>query len=178
MDIGTVSMRYAKALLQYAEECKAEECVYEQAVTMLRSLVEVKELQAALINPVINRTTKMDLLSKAAGNTLNPINERFLHLVFDQHRERQLIFILHSFISRYRKRKNILVGKLTTAVPLNPSVIERLRHEVTNSTKGTVEFEIKVDETIQGGFILQLDNQRMDASIKGQLALMRKNLMR
>ena len=36
----------------------------------------------------------------------------------------------------------------------------------------------KVDESIIGGFILQLDNQRMDASVKGQLRQIKAELMR
>ena len=50
---------------------------------------------------------------------------------------------------------------------------------VSNATQdASVEFDTKVDETIQGGFILQLDDQRMDASVKGQLRYLREELMK
>jgi len=49
---------------------------------------------------------------------------------------------------------------------------------VAQAVKGTVEFDLSVDEEILGGFILQLDNQRMDASVKGQLRKLRAELMR
>lgn len=177
MDIGIISKRYAKALLAYAVECKAEDEVYQQMLTLCHSFMQVKELQPALINPVIDNATKISLLRQAAGGSLHAVNERFIELVFNQHRDRYLLFIFHSFIGLYRKFKHIVVGKLTTAVPLDEQIEQRLQRMVANATGGSVvEFNVKVDEEIQGGFILQLDNLRMDASIKGQLQQMKKQL--
>ena len=71
------------------------------------------------------------------------------------------------------------VGKLITAVPMDSRMEELLRNMVSNATQdASVEFDTKVDETIQGGFILQLDDQRMDASVKGQLRYLREELMK
>ena len=49
---------------------------------------------------------------------------------------------------------------------------------VAQAVKGTVEFNVQVDKELLGGFILQLDNQRMDASVKGQLRQLKAELLK
>lgn len=176
MYIGPIAKRYAKALLAYATECKAEAEVYEQAFALCRTLMQVKELQHALSNPVLDRTAKVNLLRTASGGAFHPVCERFIGLLFQQRRERYLLFILASFISLYRHEKNIYIGKLTTAVTLDKATEEHLRVMVSQAVKGTVEFDISVDEKILGGFILQFDNRYMDASVKGLLRLIQTKL--
>lgn len=178
MYIGPIARRYAKALLAYATECKAEAKVYEQVFTLCSTLARVDDLQRALLNPVLERTAKVSLLRTASGGEFHPVCERFIELVFQQHRERYLLFILASFIALYRREKGIYVGQLTTTVPLDKDTEERLRTLVAKAVKGTVEFNVQVDKELLGGFILQLDNQRMDASVKGQLRRLKAELLK
>ena len=178
MTLGNIAKRYAKALYLYATECKAEERVYKQAFALCRTMAHVPDLERALLNPVVDLPTKLSLLHNGAGGRMDDALVRFIELLFHNHRERYLLFILASFIAYYRHQKHIYVGKLTTAIPVDTKVEELLRGMVNQITQGgTIEFDTKVDETIVGGFILQLDNHRMDASVKGQLREVRKKLM-
>lgn len=178
MDIGTISSRYAKALLRYALECKAEESVYQQALVLSRTMMQVRELDKALLNPVLDKATKLSLLTEAAGGTSHEAFIRFIDLLFRQRRERYLLFILHSFVNLYRRHQRIYVSQLVTAVPLDEMTEQRLRDMIAKATTGTVELDIQVNQDILGGFILQWDNLRLDASVKGQLRQVRKELGR
>lgn len=177
MDIGTISKRYAKALLLYAEECEAEERVYQQVLTLSHHLMQVKELGKALLNPVLADSVKMSLLAQAVGGTMDEVLTRFIGLLFKQRRERHLLFILHSFVGLYRRKKKIYVSQLTTAAPLDKATEERMRRMMARVVTGTVEFEARVDESLRGGFVLQMDHLRMDASVAGQLRQVRKELV-
>ncbi len=44
-----------------------------------------------------------------------------------------------------------------------------MREMVESRTNGTVEFETEVDPDIIGGFILEYDTYRMDASVNNRL---------
>ena len=46
---------------------------------------------------------------------------------------------------------------------------QKMRQMVESKTNGTVEFETEVDPDIIGGFILEYDTFRMDASVKSKL---------
>ena len=74
-----------------------------------------------------------------------------------------------SYITLFRKNKNIIRGKLTTAVPVSPETEDKMRKMVELKTNGTVEFNTEVDPSIIGGFILEYDTYRLDASVKHKL---------
>ena len=48
-------------------------------------------------------------------------------------------------------------------------VKSKMQRMVENMTNGTVEFETEVDADIMGGFVLEYDTYRMDASVKNRL---------
>lgn len=52
MDIGIISMRYAKALLAYAREHKAERVVYKELKALSQSFETHPALKKTLDNPV------------------------------------------------------------------------------------------------------------------------------
>jgi F-type H+-transporting ATPase subunit delta len=72
-------------------------------------------------------------------------------------------------VTLYRQQKNIIRGKLVTAVAVAPETEQKMRRMVESKTKGTVEFEAEVNPDIIGGFILDYDTYRMDASVKKEL---------
>ena len=74
-----------------------------------------------------------------------------------------------SYITLYRKHKNIICGKLTTASAVNTVIENRMKQLVEKYTQGSVEFNTEIDPDILGGFVLEYDTYRMDASVKTQL---------
>ena len=67
MNTGVVSMRYAKALLAYAEGQKVEDRVYEEVKTLAANYVNVPDLRRAIENPVLDAKRKCELLREASG---------------------------------------------------------------------------------------------------------------
>ena len=78
-------------------------------------------------------------------------------------------FIANSFVTLYRKHNNLISAKLTTATTLDSQTEAKLRRLVESKTNGTVEFKTDVKPELIGGFVLEYDTYRMDASVKSQL---------
>ncbi|WP_308269909.1 F0F1 ATP synthase subunit delta, partial [Prevotella sp.] len=78
-------------------------------------------------------------------------------------------FIANSFVTLYRKHNNLISAKLTTACPIDSNTEKKMRQLVEGRTNGTVEFQTEVNPNIIGGFVLEYDTYRMDASVKRQL---------
>ena len=68
-----------------------------------------------------------------------------------------------------KKQKNIICGKLTTAVAVSEATELKMKNMVDSKTKGTVEFETEGNPNIIGGFVLEYDTYRLDASVQSQL---------
>jgi len=170
MDIGVISVRYARALLKSATDAKVEDVVYQEMQLLAKSYVEVTQLRQTIDNPMLSKDKKELLLVTAVGgDNASPLSKAFIALVLREDRENMVQFMANSYVTLYRKQKNVIRGKLTTAVAVAPETEQKMRHMVESKTQGTVEFETEVNPDIIGGFVLEYDTFRMDASVKSKL---------
>ncbi len=169
MEIGVISVRYARALLKCATEQKIEDKVYHEMQTLAQSYLQVPELRFTIDNPMLAKNKKESLVVTACGGDISSLTKRFITLVLAEDRENTLQFMASSYITLYRKQKNITRGKLITAVAVTPQIEKKMRQKVESRTQGTVEFQTEINPDIIGGFILEYDTYRMDASIQNQL---------
>ena len=169
MDIGVISVRYARALLKSATDAGIEDAVYTEMQQLARSYVEVPQLRFTIDNPMLSKEKKEALLLTAAGKKPSALAKAFIQLVLKEDRESVMQFIANSYVTLYRQQKNIIRGRLITAARVTPATEQKMRQMVESKTNGTVEFETEVNPDIIGGFILEYDTFRMDASVKTKL---------
>ena len=169
MDIGVISIRYARALLRSATDARLEDKVYQEMMTVAKSYLDVPALRQTIDNPMLAKEKKESLLVTAAGDSPSALTRGFIGLVLREDRENMIQFMANSYVTLYRKQKNVIRGKLITAVAVAPETEQKMRQMVESRTKGTVEFESEVNPDIIGGFVLEYDTYRMDASVKTQL---------
>ena len=169
MDIGVISVRYARALLKSATDAKIEADVYKEMQTLAKTYTEVPQLRQTIDNPMLSKDTKQQLLLTAVGEKPCELTKAFISLVLKEDRENVMQFIANSYVTLYRQQKNVIRGRLITAAAVSPATEQKMRQMVESKTNGTVEFESEVNPDIIGGFILEYDTYRMDASVKSKL---------
>ena len=169
MDIGVISTRYARALLKSAVDAKLDAQLYQEMMTLAKSYTDVPMLRQTIDNPMLDKSKKQTLLETATGGTPSKLTQTFIALVLKEDRENMVQFMAYSYVTLYRKQKNIIRGKFTTAARVSAETEQKMRQMVESKTQGTVEFETEVNPDIIGGFILEYDTYRMDASVKSKL---------
>ncbi|MBP7856316.1 MAG: F0F1 ATP synthase subunit delta [Prevotella sp.] len=169
MDLGVISVRYARALIKSASHSNLDTQVYKEMQVLAQSYLQVPAFRFTMDNPMLSKDKKLALMETACGGNVTDLTKRFLSLVLKEGRESALQFMAQSYITLYRQQKHIIRGKLTTAVAVLPETEAKMRAMVESKTHGTVEFNTEVDESILGGFILEYDTYRMDASVKSKL---------
>ncbi len=169
MDFGIIAVRYAKALLKSTSDPKEEARVYADMQTLLKCYIDTPELHQAIGNPMIAKESKLLLLQTACGTGHSVLTDRFIQMVLDKGREEIMQLIASSYITLYRQQKNLVRAKLTTAAPVSTETADKMRRMVESKTNGTVEFQTEINPELIGGFILEYDTYRMDASVKSKL---------
>ena len=169
MDIGVISVRYARALLKSATDARIEDAVYAEMQQLAKSYIEVPQLRFTIDNPMLSKDKKEMLLPTAVGSKPSDLTKTFIQLVLKEDRENVMQFIANSYVTLYRQQKNVIRGRLITAAAVSTATEQKMRQMVEGKTNGTVEFESEVDPDIIGGFILEYDTYRMDASVKTKL---------
>lgn len=175
MSIGLIGSRYARALLEYVKENNQTLQVYHQAKVINSSYFQFPDLKIAMDNPIMPKSEKRKLLNLAAGGEICDLFNRFFDMLFENNRESHIQSVVLNYIDLYRTKNNIHFGKLVTATEINAEMEKRIVDLVNLSTGGTLEIDKIVDPEILGGFVLEIDFMRWDASISSQLNYIRKD---
>ena len=176
---GLIPHRYARALYKFALETKSAGRVYEEMKNVILSFQKNPGLAKVLSNPFVESADKERLLIAAAGTDPGDDYRRFVRLILDHKREEFAYLMAYAYRDIYRKENNISQVKITTAVKLEESEIKKLRQVVEKSFSGTTfEYSEEVDPDLIGGFIIDVDSTRMDASLSNELEQLRQNLIR
>lgn len=154
MNAGLIASRYANALMRFARENRVEGRLYEEAGALRRAFGNDAEVQACV-----------------AG--LSEPMQKFLSLVIRNKRVEFLPEILRVFRILYRKENGITQALLTTAAE-DPGLAGKLRTLMQAQGFTQVDFKTEVNPALIGGFILQVEDKRLDASIATQLRTIRK----
>jgi len=169
MNEGMISKRYAKALLQYATDEKAEDTVFSEMKKLASAFAGEPRLRMAMDNPILTVKDKLELIKAAIGGKISDVLNRFVELVLKNRREVFLRNIALSYVDLYRESKDMNMGRLVTATPVDDTVKEKMKSLLQKVKPGTLDFETEVDPDIEGGFVLYIDTYRLDASVKTQL---------
>ena len=178
MDAGIISTRYAKAIYKYAVDRGEEIRLYEEMKTLSKQFPALPELKKVLENPIITSEEKIKLLTIAVGETASETCKNVLRVVVENGRASYMQHIALVYDLVYRKAKNIVLVKLTT---VNPATVDEKKSMVELVSKGKIEqvdFSTKTDADIIGGFILEVEDQRLDASVKNQLNRLKLELIK
>jgi F-type H+-transporting ATPase subunit delta len=170
-----LASRYAKSLLDLAIEKDQLEKVYADMQWLQGVCKSNRDFVNLLRSPIINADTKKKILEAVTKGKLGEMTTAFNRLLITKGRESNLPEIVNAFIASYKVHKNIHIIKLTTAAPVSDSVKTAIVNQV-KKTAGleNVELEEKVDAELIGGFVLQVGDQLVDASIAYDLRAIAK----
>lgn len=152
-----------------ANEKKASEAVYNEMIALGRVFDEFPQMKEAIASPNITNDEKQDLIISALAK---PSKETaaFIKFVIVEKREDYLPAIARMYEKLYREENKIVISNLTVAADISKDAIDAIKKyisELSGSTK--VEIRTRVDESLIGGFVLDIEDKRLDASIKEQL---------
>jgi len=177
MDNGKISVRYARALFQIAQEQGCEEAVYDGLTRFAHNyLLAIAQFNEVLADPIVAKEEKAKLLEMAVGEPMHDSLKQFIAFVIEQHREDKMFLIAMKYMEMYRKKHNILNTQLTTATELPEATLDKIKAYVEQTFNVEAEMEVKIDPSLIGGFVLDIENTRMDASVSGQLNALKQKL--
>lgn len=178
MDNGLIPRRYAKALYKFATSHGNGTEVYEEMKRVEESFSTNPELQKTLANPFVSKKDKSALLKAAAGDKVENDYFGFIDLLLEMKREEFARLISLAYIDLYRRENKISQVKITTASELPEAEMQKLRAMVSKAFAGrTLEIATGKNPELIGGFVIDVDDVRMDASISNEIEQLRLNLI-
>ncbi len=170
--------RYAKSLLDLSIEQNNLEAVYADMKLLAQLFKGNPDFVVMLRSPIIASDKKQSVIESITADKVSKITTLFIRLLVAKARESNLPEIAKAFIEQYNKMNNIYQVRFTSATPVS----DDLKNEIVNKIKAdkaleTIELETAIDESLIGGFKLQLGDQLVDASISRDLSDIKRQFL-
>ena len=166
---------YARALFDSAKESGRLARVHEDLTDFVAATEDVPELAALLENPEIDRGAKQSVLEELLADA-DELVRNFLLLLVEKGRIAGLRETARELDSLVAAEEQRLEVHLTTAVELTDDEARELVGQIEQAAGRQVEASRAVDAELIGGLVLQVGSRRVDASVKGRLDQLRREL--
>ena len=178
MVINEVSRVYAGALLEIGLETKNIPLLEEELSLVVELLSDDNNLGEFLNAPVIPRHIKKNFINKIFNDKLSVDTVGFLNVLVDNDRQNYIEDIHQSFIEQIdavNKRQRI---KLISSVKLNEKILGDIKAVLSKKLNKDISIEEEVDESIIGGFVIEINDRIIDGSVANSLKNMRDRLLK
>lgn len=170
-----IAVRYAKALLDIAQEQQKLDEVAADMNYLKKVNSENVDFQSLLKSPVVNSQRKIEIF-KALFGVFNNVSLMFIELITKNRREGLLAEIAEAFEHQLNELRGIVPVKIISASQLDESLRKEIVKKIEANVKGTPKIVEEVNPEIIGGFIIRIDDKQFDASILRQLNNLKQRL--
>lgn len=171
MSTSPIVERYSNAVFQACPESERQ-----AALDALRSVLEVfqeADIWSFLMHPNTSSAQKRKLLE--SFDLPSPVRA-FIDLVIEKRRLALFPGMVDEFARLVRAADNRTQAVITVAGPISDTQQKRLASALQNLTGKQVSLDIRVDQGILGGLVVEINGQVIDGSIANELARLRRRL--
>lgn len=166
---------YAEALFEVGRDKGKLDSLQQQLGQFADAVDGNRELQVFFFSPYLSSAEKQEGIERAITGA-EPELVNFLELLVDKQRMTEIFRIRREFEELWKQENRRIDVTVTSAVELDPAVVEKIGQEVERQTGEKVELSSRVDDGILGGIVLQVGNMVLDASIHSRLEKLRKSV--
>jgi F-type H+-transporting ATPase subunit delta len=151
--------------------------VHEALSDFARAITDTPELRTVLRNPQLEPSAKGRILADLAGDE-DELFRNFLQLVAEKGRAGEIEEMAAEFERLIAREERRLTVELVTARELSDAEAGEIIGQIEKAAGRKVEATRSVDPALLGGFVLQAGSYRADASVRGRLERLRRELVR
>jgi F-type H+-transporting ATPase subunit delta len=166
---------YAEALFEVGRDKGKLDALQQQLGQFADEVDRNRDLQVFFFSPYLSTAEKQEGTRRAITGA-EPELINFLDLLVDKHRMTEVFRIRRELDELWKQENRRIDVTVTSAVELDPSVVEKIGQEVERQTGEKVDLSSRVDGGILGGIVLQVGNMVLDASIRNRLEKLRKSV--
>jgi F-type H+-transporting ATPase subunit delta len=170
----TVAARYAKALIDLAQEQNSVEEMKDDMALFHHTLRVNPELKAVLANPIVSHSKKIKILDEVFSKKVNKASIAFFKLMVNKSRGEVLYATSQEYINMYDIKNHIVHASVVSATALSVANKKKMVDDIEAATGGTVKLDAKVDAALIGGFVLTVGDRQVDTSIANDLNKLKK----
>ena len=172
-----ITNRYAKALLDLAISENQLDVIVGDLEFVKKSILSLRELSLLIKSPIVKRDKKRKIFNELFKDKISETALKFCELIINRQRSELLLDIIQRFLELKDEYLNIKSVSVKSAIELDEIQLNELRTVLEKKLGKQVHINLTIDKNLIGGFIVQIDDTVIDASLKHQLELLRKKFL-
>jgi len=172
-----ITNRYATALIELSIQEKSLNDVSNELELIKKSIKDSRELTLFLQSPILKSQKKKDILTKIFSGKVSNLTMKFLNLVIDRNRTPLILEIIDHFFELRDKHLGIINVAVRSAAKFDKNQSEDLTKQLESYTNKKVKINFSLDSSLKGGFVVQLGDTVLDASLRHQLDLLKSKFL-
>jgi F-type H+-transporting ATPase subunit delta len=171
------AVTYAQSILELANEQKQAEPIGQELAALKQVLDENPSIFEVFTNPAISAEERDQLLGRVFKNKIAPLLFNTLG-VLNQHNRLGLIGqIAQAYDDLLEKQLGKVEVDLTVAQKLDANQLDQAKRRISEALGRDAIVHQYVDDSIIGGMIVRVGDKLVDASVRYQLAAMKRQLL-
>lgn len=167
---------YARSLYEAAKEAGRVAAVRADIADFVEAMRQVPELREILRNPQLDALAKTAAVDAVAADA-DPYVRNLLRLLIEKGRGAEIQEVGEEFERLAAIEEGQLTVSLTTAFELTDDEARTIVGQIERVSGRKVEATRAVDQNLIGGIVLQAGSRRVDASLRGRLERLRRELV-
>ncbi len=172
-----IARRYAVALFGAARKAG----VAEEVLTDLQAVEALakadRAFQQFLDAPDVLTEHKLAAVETVFQGRVHELVSRLLVLMLQKKRIQHFPFVHGEYRGLVEEELGVARARVTTAVPLDPAVIDGLVRQFERISGKKIRLETRVDPAVIGGMVVIVGDQILDGSLRHRLADLRDQLL-
>ena len=164
------SERYARAVFELAQENSEVETVEKDLKNLLQIYNSNAEFENFIKNPThsfVNQLKLVNIISEKLN--FSKTLKNFLSILVTKRRIFYLKNIILTFIKFTAIKRGELTAELVSSKELSSEELKNVSKELSQVIGSEINFDYKVDQSLIGGFKMQISSLLIDTSIKNKL---------
>jgi ATP synthase F1 delta subunit len=170
--------KYAKTLINIVGLDAVPGALTE--LTIIEQLMSKNgDFRNLLVNPSFSQTERKNALEQVASKA--QLSDKMLQFIVHLTDTKVIVGlsqIIRTATTIYMEKKKQAKATVLSPVKLSEGHEERLRASLRQMIKKEVEVDFQLDETLLGGVLVKVGSTMYDSSIKGQLRLLKDELIK
>ncbi len=168
--LSAIAGRYAAALYELADEGKELDAVAADLRALGAMVERSDDLRRLVRSPLIARRDQAKAMEAILGTAEIGKTVRHFVGVAAQHRRLFLLgAMIHAFLATLALRRGEISAEVSSAAPLEPAQVERLKAQLARAMGKAVNLELKVEPSLIGGLVVRVGSRMVDSSLKSKL---------
>ena len=167
---------YGEGLYALCTEEKIDQKVLEEVQAIRKAFRENEAFLHLLGNRTMSKEERARIVDETFKDQIHEYTLNFLKILVERGAIHEFDQCAAAYQESYFRDHQVAVAEVTTAAALNEEQTKRLRDKLKKLTGKEILIKEKIDPSVLGGVLLQMDGKRYDNTVRHRLAAIRQTM--